>query len=63
MNECRRMDVVIIGRKDSHQADHFDEVPTGYPVHSDFVYSWSTQSIFWSDLQLLFFQVDVFRLR
>ena len=47
MNECRRMDVVIIGRKDSHQADHFDEVPTGYQVHSDFFYFWSTQLIFW----------------
>ena len=47
MNECRRMDVVIIGRKDSHQAGHFDEVPIDHQVHSDFFYPWSTQLIFW----------------
>ena len=37
MNECRRMDVVIIGRKDSHQVGHFDEVPIDHQVHSDFL--------------------------
>ena len=46
MNECRRMDVVIIGRKDFHQAGHFDEAPIDTSA-SDFFYFWSTQLIFW----------------